>query len=139
MHRFIEESNKTHQPPFRLDRRTMLKHAAAAFGYFASARLCAEASPPAAAPGPLSPKTPHIPETLVDSLSGRTQRKLLRALNGKGNVRISQVLITVYGTDDAKNMEALLKAKVRLNQTLTELGAGYEVKKQGETLMLSRL
>src|SRR6516225_966302 len=48
-----------HQPPFRLNRRTMLKQAAAGFGYLAFAGLCAEASPPAAAPGPLSPKPPH--------------------------------------------------------------------------------
>src|SRR5215510_3156739 len=48
------------QEPIRLDRRTMLKRAAAGFGYLAFAGLCAEAaSPPSAPPGPLSPKTPH--------------------------------------------------------------------------------
>jgi hypothetical protein len=48
-----------HPEPIRLDRRTMLKQAAAGFGYLAFAGLCAEASPPSATPGPLSPKTPH--------------------------------------------------------------------------------
>jgi hypothetical protein len=48
------------QPPYPLDRRTMLKRAAAGFGYLAFAGLCAEAaSAPSATQGPLSPKPPH--------------------------------------------------------------------------------
>src|SRR5262249_10383513 len=48
------------QPSIPLDRRTMLKHAAAGFGYLAFAGLCAEAAnPPSAKPGPLSPRAPH--------------------------------------------------------------------------------
>jgi hypothetical protein len=48
------------QPSLPLDRRTMLKRAAAGFGYLAFAGLCAEAaSAPSSTQGPLSPKTPH--------------------------------------------------------------------------------
>jgi hypothetical protein len=48
------------QPSIPLDRRAMLKQAAAGFGYLAFAGLCAEAAgPPSATRGPLSPKTPH--------------------------------------------------------------------------------
>lgn len=48
------------QPAIPLDRRTLLKQAAAGFGYLAFAGLCAEAADtPSATPGPLSPKTPH--------------------------------------------------------------------------------
>src|SRR5262249_39428459 len=47
-------------PPPPLDRRAVLKRAAAGFGYLAFAGLCAEAaSPPSTTPGPLSPRTPH--------------------------------------------------------------------------------
>jgi hypothetical protein len=49
------------QEPSRLDRRTMLKQAAAGFGYLAFAGLCAEANPPSEGPGSLTPKTPHHP------------------------------------------------------------------------------
>ena len=45
--------------PVWLNRRAMLKRAATGFGYLAFAGLCAEASQAAAAPGSLSPKTPH--------------------------------------------------------------------------------
>ena len=48
------------QPSIPLDRRTLLKRAAAGFGYLAFAGLCAEAAgAPSATQGPLSPKTPH--------------------------------------------------------------------------------
>ena len=47
-------------PSIPMDRRNMLKRAAAGFGYLAFAGLCAEAAgPPSAMRGPLSPKTPH--------------------------------------------------------------------------------
>jgi hypothetical protein len=47
-------------PSIPMDRRNMLKRAAAGFGYLALAGLCAEAAgPPLATRGPLSPKTPH--------------------------------------------------------------------------------
>ncbi len=49
------------QNPVLLDRRTMLKRAAAGFGYLAFAGLCAESSWQAAPRGPLSPKAPHHP------------------------------------------------------------------------------
>ena len=43
------------QEPIRPDRRTMLKQAAAGFGYLAFAGLCAEANPPSVEQGPLAP------------------------------------------------------------------------------------
>jgi hypothetical protein len=48
------------QPSIPMDRRAMLKRAAAGFGYLAFAGLCAEAAGPSSATrGPLLPRTPH--------------------------------------------------------------------------------
>jgi hypothetical protein len=80
-----------------------------------------------------------LDETFVDSLRGPKQRKLLKALNGKGRVRISAVLSGVYGTEDSKNEGALLRTTSRLNGWLTEQNAGCEVRKEGGTLILSLL
>jgi hypothetical protein len=72
----------------------------------------------------------------VDSVSGATQRKLLRAINGRGNVAINEVLSAVYGSEDAKKLETLLKSKDRLNCTLSMKNAKCEVRKEGNTLTL---
>ncbi len=80
-----------------------------------------------------------LSEDFVASLSGQTQRKLLRAVNGRGRVQIADVLSVVYGSRDTRKIEALLKAKDRVNRTLAEKNAGCELRREGETLILSRL
>jgi hypothetical protein len=80
-----------------------------------------------------------LPETFVDSLSGPVQRKLLKALNGQGHVPISKLQMDIYGIVDEKSLEALLKAKNRLNRVLKEMNAGCVVQKHGETLILTSL
>jgi hypothetical protein len=81
---------------------------------------------------------PTLSDDFVASLSGQTQRKLLRAVNGKGRVQIADVLTGVYGSRDTRKLEALLKAKDRVNRTLAEKNAGCELRREGETLILSR-
>jgi hypothetical protein len=80
-----------------------------------------------------------LDDVLVSSVSGYVQRRLLRALNGKGNVLISRVLYAVYGSEDKRNLEALLKAKDRLNANLAERRERCAVCQEGETLILAPL
>jgi hypothetical protein len=80
-----------------------------------------------------------LSKTLVESVSGDKQRKLLSALNDKGRVPVADVLLAVYGSKSEKNLEALLKTKDRLNSTLAKKNAGCEVRKEGDTLTLSSL
>jgi hypothetical protein len=83
---------------------------------------------------------PHdhgLPDIFVASLHGNIQRKLLRALNGKGNVLIDEVLHAVYGSKDESKLEALLKAVQRANARLTEKNLNCEIRREGETLLLS--
>jgi hypothetical protein len=98
----------------------------------------AAAGTPAAANA--SPGQPFaLSDEAVYAFSGNTQRRLLRAVNGKGHVPIAEVLRAVYGSTDNSNQEALLKAKDRLNGKLAEKGMGCELKREGETLILSRV
>jgi hypothetical protein len=80
-----------------------------------------------------------LSEQYIASISGPVQRKLLRAVNGKGNVRIVEVLRAVYGSTDQNKEEALLKAHERVNRKLAEDGKDFELCRQGETLILSPL
>ena len=70
----------------------------------------------------------------VDSFSGKVQRLLLRAVNGKGHIPISEVLSAVYGTVNRDRLPGLLKAKDRLNATLTDMHC--ELRQEGETFVL---
>jgi len=89
------------------------------------------------APPPTQAAFFTLAEDFVSSLHGSKQRCLLRAVNGKGNVPIAEVLRALYGSND--KMEALLKAKDRLNAILAAKTKGCEVRQEGETLILSRL
>lgn len=80
-----------------------------------------------------------LSDAFVDSLSGRVQRKLLRAINGKGNVPTREVLSAVYANSDAKMTVALLKAKDRLNRILAQKAPTFEICCEGETLVLARV
>jgi hypothetical protein len=91
------------------------------------------------APGTTATAPSLLAETFVASISGPRQRMLLRALNGKGNVPIADVLHSVYGSKDDSNLEALLKAKDRVNALLATENAGCELRREGETLILSLL
>jgi hypothetical protein len=82
---------------------------------------------------------PMLSEDYIAALSGKTQRKLLRAVNGKGNVLIENVLLAVYGSKDKAKLDALMRAKDRVNRQLTMDGQGHEVRREGETLVLSAL
>jgi hypothetical protein len=78
-------------------------------------------------------------DDVVVAISGKTQRALLRAVDGKGRVRITDVLRAVYSCKSERNLEALLKAKDRLNAKLAEMNLGCELRREGETLLLSRV
>jgi hypothetical protein len=87
---------------------------------------------------PTAPPTHFsLDETYIDSCSGQVQRKLLKALNGKGRVPIRDVLNAVYGASTNDRLPALLKAKDRVNRKLTNENKGCEVRQQGETLILA--
>jgi hypothetical protein len=86
-------------------------------------------------PGPLF----TLDNVAVMSFSGGKQRLLLSALNGKGNVRIVDLLKAIYGSQNSANTQAILKAKERLNETLAKKNMACEVRQEGETLVLSRL
>jgi hypothetical protein len=85
---------------------------------------------------------PHVPalsDDYVAATSGKRQRLLLRAVNGKGRVLIEDVLAAVYGSKDKRNLDALMKVKERVNRRLTQDDQGHEVRREGETLVLSTL
>ena len=78
-------------------------------------------------------------EDFIASVSGRTQRAVLRAVNGQGSMPIVDVLISVYGSKDSKKLEALLKAKDRINQLLAAKNLNCELRRRGETMILSKV
>jgi hypothetical protein len=84
-------------------------------------------------------QTVNLQADYVASVSGKTQRSLLQAVNGKGNVPILQVLREVYRDSDGKNLEALLKAKDRLNQKLAADHKNCELCRRGDTFVLAPL
>jgi hypothetical protein len=65
------------------------------------------------------------------------QRKLLAALEGQTNVPIRAVLQQVYGHTSSDRLEALDALKKRTNRKLAEKGSQFEIRKQGETLILA--
>lgn len=85
------------------------------------------------------PACAQLEDDYVASISGAVQRKLLRAVNGKGNVAISAVLKAVYGTKDEDKLPALLKAKDRVNAKLATDKKGYVLQQKGKTFLLSPL
>jgi hypothetical protein len=82
---------------------------------------------------------PALSEDYLATLSGNVQRKLLRAVNGKGKVQITDVLKAVYGTTSTTKLEALLRAKDRANRKLAEDRVRCELRRAGEMLILSHL
>jgi hypothetical protein len=60
-------------------------------------------------------------------------------LNGKGGVRITEVLTAVYGSSNASKLEALLKVQERINAKLAIDGRPVQVCRRGEILILSPL
>jgi hypothetical protein len=81
----------------------------------------------------------QVDDDYIAALSGNTQRKLLRAVNGKGTVPIADVLRAVYGSTDPARLDGLLRAKDRVNIRLAEDNKRYELRRKGETLILSPL
>jgi hypothetical protein len=80
-----------------------------------------------------------LPETFIDSLSGRVMRPLLKALNGKVRVLIDDILQLLYRSKSRTNLDALLQVVLRLNKLLAESDRRCQVSKEGETLRLAPL
>jgi hypothetical protein len=75
----------------------------------------------------------------INAISGAKQRKLVLALNGKGTVSLDKVLTALYGSNDRKKLETLLRVKDRMNKRLTADAIGCEIRKRGETLYLASI
>jgi hypothetical protein len=69
----------------------------------------------------------------------RKQRKLLTALQNKGSVPIADVYQAVYGGKfkPREHQDKLDQLKKRTNRKLAQNGVRYEVKRQGESMILS--
>jgi hypothetical protein len=80
-----------------------------------------------------------LDDVFIVSVSGAIQRSLLKAVNGKGHVLITDVLKAVYAGKGKDKLAALVKAKNRLNAFLAAKDKSCELKRSGETLILSPL
>jgi hypothetical protein len=65
------------------------------------------------------------------------QRRLLGLLQGKGNVPIQKVIQDLYGRNGS--LDTLLKLKKDTNRNLAVKRPGYEIRKQGDTLLYGNI
>jgi hypothetical protein len=80
-----------------------------------------------------------LPAVFVDSLSGRVQRAILSALNGKGRVRIADAMQAAYGPNCGDKSEAFDKAIDRLNARLAASEYRCQICREGKTITLTAL
>lgn len=77
-------------------------------------------------------------DELIASLPSK-QRALINALHGKGRVKIDNVSHAVYRRQGARSVDTLLKLKDRTNARLAKEGLCCEIKKEGDTLLMSAI